>query len=518
MAARDPRAVFDAALDAHRAGDLAAAERGYAEVLERLPDQPDALHLMGLVRLSRGAAGESEALIRRSLARSGNVAEVWNSLGNALSAQEKREDAAAAFGKALAINPRLVGALVNLGLLKKAVGQPAEAEKLWRQALAEDPRSAEAWANLGGLLYRDNRWGECVDAFERAAALAPRSALYANNLGMAYRTVGRVDEALACQERAAALDPALEDARLAVAMVHLSLGGWSKGWPAYLARRTPHHVETLTRTPLPRDLSGRRFLVRRNQGLGDELFFLRFVPDLRRRGAARIAYECDPRIAAMLERAGLADEIRPEPARLDGDETAMSVGDLPFLLGMSDGDAVPPSIRLEAEPARRATIRERLRAAGPGPYLGVTWRAGTDGWLGILHKEVPLAALASVIRNRPGTLVALQRGPAAGEVADLARMSGRPVADFTADNESLEDMLAIVSEVEAYVAVSNTNVHLRAAVSLPTHVLVARPPDWRWMDAGERSPWFPDCPLYRQQSDSSWDDALAALRAAVGSR
>ena len=80
---------------------------------------------------------------------------------------------------------------------------------------------------------------------------------------------------------------------------------------------------------------------------------------------------------------------------------------------------------------------------------------------------------------------------------------------------SLEDMLAIMSELSAYVAVSNTNVHLRAAVGLPTHVLVPRPPDWRWMEAGERSPWFPDCPLYRQQHDASWDQALAMLEAAL---
>lgn len=517
MANRDPRAVFDTALAAHRAGDLVTAERGYAEVLDRIPDQPDALHLLGLVRLSRGAAEEAEALIHRSLERNGNVAEVWNSLGNALAAQKKNEEAVASFEKALAINPRLVGALVNLGRLKKAAGKTAEAEALWRTALAENPASAEAWANLGGLFYRDNRWAECVDAFERAAALAPNSAQFANNLGMAYRTVGRIDEALACQERACALDPAFEEPRLAVAIIHLSVGRWSKGWPGYSARRPPKHADTLLRTPLPRDLSGRPFLVRRNQGLGDELFFLRFLPELRRRGAARIAYECDPRLAAMLTRGAIADEIRPEPGSVASDETCVSVGDLPFLLGTADDDPVPPSIRLAAEPLRRATIRERLRAVGPGPYLGVTWRAGTDGWLGILHKEVPLAALAGVLRSWPGTLVALQRKPFSGEVSDLARMSEKPVADFSADNDSLEDMLAIVSEVETYVAVSNTNVHLRAAVGLPTHALIPRPPDWRWMNAGERSPWFPDCPLFRQQGDASWVEALAALSAALGS-
>ena len=89
--------------------------------------------------------------------------------------------------EALTINPRLVGALVNLGRLANAAGKAAEAEKFWRKALAEDPNCADAWTNLGVFLYWQSRWGESVEVLERAAALMPRSPFVANNLGMAYR-------------------------------------------------------------------------------------------------------------------------------------------------------------------------------------------------------------------------------------------------------------------------------------------------------------------------------------------
>jgi hypothetical protein len=133
--------------------------------------------------------------------------------------------------------------------------------------------------------------------------------------------------------------------------------------------------------------------------------------------------------------------------------------------------------------------------------------------MGIMRKEVPLPGFAAAVRDWPGTLVALQRQPFADEITTLAGLCGRAIADFTKDNESLEDMLAIVTELNAYVAVSNTNVHLRAAAGLSTVVLVPSPPDWRWMAAGDRSPWFPDCPLFRQGSDASWDAALTGLTA-----
>ena len=508
----DPRSLLDSSLAAHRAGDLDAAAKGYRAVLDRVPDQADALHLLGLVRLSQGAPVEAEELIRRALKRSKGVAEIWNSLGNALAAQDKNKESAKAFREALVINPRLVGALVNLGRLANAAGNAAEAEKLWRKALAEDPNNADAWTNLGVFLYWQSRWGESVEVLERARALTPHSPFVVNNLGMAYRVVGRVEESIACQEQACALDPGFGEARFAAAIAQLSLGWWTEGWRGYLSRPAPDHADALSRDVLPRDLSGRRFLVRKNQGLGDEIFFLRYIPELRRRGAIAIAYEPDPRLGQMLERAALVDEICVDANREAG-ETQLSVADLPFVLGMNTGDPVPPTIRLVPDQHRLSEVQARLAAAGPGPYLGLTWRAGADGRMGIMRKEVPLSGFAATVRDWPGTLVALQRQPLADEVAELTRLCGRPIADFTKDNDSLEDMLAIVSALDEYVAVSNTNVHLRAAVGLSTSVLVPSPPDWRWMASGERAPWFPDCPLFRQQSDASWDAALTGLTA-----
>lgn len=161
-------------------------------------------------------------------------------------------------------------------------------------------------------------------------------------------------------------------------------------------------------------------------------------------------------------------------------------------------------------------MREALHRAGPPPYTGVTWRAGTAAreqggadWL--LSKEVTLGALGPALRHAPGTLIALQRLPAAGELAALATACGRAVEDFTAINESLEDMLALLELMDDYVGVSNTNMHLRAAVGRGARVLVPNPAEWRWMQCGDHSPWFPGFRLYRQSLNGSWTTALSAL-------
>jgi hypothetical protein len=117
-----------------------------------------------------------------------------------------------------------------------------------------------------------------------------------------------------------------------------------------------------------------------------------------------------------------------------------------------------------------------------------------------------MAALAPL----GGTVVALQRRPEPGEIETAAGALGRPVHDFSAINDDLEDGLALTALLDRHVAVSNTNIHLAAAAGKTADVLVPVPPEWRW-GLGEDSPWFPGFRVHRQGRDGDWAPALAAI-------
>jgi hypothetical protein len=146
----------------------------------------------------------------------------------------------------------------------------------------------------------------------------------------------------------------------------------------------------------------------------------------------------------------------------------------------------------------------------------VTWRAGTapeqqrsTDW--VLFKAVPAEALGGALARTTGTLLSLQRAPDAGELVTLCRAAGRDVHDLAAFNDDLEDMLALLAVVDDYVGVSNTNMHLRAAVGKTARVLVPAPAEWRWMRQGPSSPWFPGFSIYRQSLQGDWSNALRTL-------
>jgi hypothetical protein len=254
-----------------------------------------------------------------------------------------------------------------------------------------------------------------------------------------------------------------------------------------------------------------------DQGLGDQLFFLRFAAGLRQR-AAHVAFACPAKLLRLLEGNPLVDDLcRGGCAAADFD-LALLLGDLPRLLKDS---STPAPLPIAVEPGRLEAWRERLSALGPAPYLGVTWRAGTRRDAesefaargeDALYKEIGIETLASAIRGWRGTVLILQRMPMQGESEAFCKALGQSAHDLSAINDDLAEMAALLSLIDEYVGVSNTNVHVRAGVRKVARVLVPFPPEFRWRHEGVSVPWFPGFTLYRQSPSHDWAPALVRLR------
>lgn len=261
----------------------------------------------------------------------------------------------------------------------------------------------------------------------------------------------------------------------------------------------------------------------------------------------RIGYCGSPKITGILARSAVFEHTISNVAPFAAADYRILVGDLPHLLARAEASPnaprtksrvrngapagfgaripwhcrvywpeLPPPLALDPLPDRVAAAVKRLHELGPPPYVGLTWRAGTEvqeqrGRVWFLLKEAPLEQFAAAFRSVEGTFVSLQRRPRGGETEKLAALLGRPVHDFSAANEDLEEMLALLAVIDDYVGMSSTNMHLRAAVGKTARVLVPWPAEWRWMLVGDESPWFPGFRIYRQGPNGGWSAALARL-------
>ncbi len=478
------------------------------------PDHVEAHLYLGAALAASGRFPEAVDSFRRLLSLNPDHTAAHVYLGNVYVDLGKMEEAAACYRQALQRQPRNPETLNNLGNALSELGRKDEAIAAYRQALDIDPRYFQACHNLG-LTHLDLRHGdEAIANFRRALELRPDDPDVLRNLGRAWRLKGDLPEAMENYRRAIQGKPDFAEAHFNLAIVYLLLGRFREGWEEYVWswRRAGSPVRVC---PTPTwdggDLGGRNVFLCPEQGLGDELFFLRFAAQLRQRGAGHIVYRPSPKIASLLARVSVLDRLAGPDETPPAGDCALSVGDLPRLLGHERADQIPPPLALTPLPARVEAMRERLAAFGPPPYLGVTWRAGIKGQdLGIF-KESPLESLATTLAPLPGTLLVLQRNPQPGEIERFAAALGRPAHDLSALNDDLESMLALLALLDDYVGVSNTNMYLRAGVGKTARVLVPAPPEWRWMAEGKESPWFPGFSVYRQGYEGSWDTAFHEL-------
>jgi Flp pilus assembly protein TadD/SAM-dependent methyltransferase len=216
--------AFVLAVQYHTAGNLPRAEQIYQQILKSSPNQPVALHLLGVLAYQVGKYAESEALISRSIAVKPDFAESHNSLGATLKALGRLEEAVACYQRAIALKPDFANAHSELGITLHQLGRTEEAVASLRKALAIKPDLAATHINLGNALRRLGRVEEAIACFNTSISLQPDSFEVYNNLATAYQELGRLEEAVANYRKAIAIKPDCAVAHSNLGRAFLELG------------------------------------------------------------------------------------------------------------------------------------------------------------------------------------------------------------------------------------------------------------------------------------------------------
>jgi tetratricopeptide (TPR) repeat protein len=508
-----------------RQGRLPEARDAYDQAVARAPQ---ALELRLNLADILSELGEKEQAAERLGATAEQFPDspqVHFALGNALADLQRHEEAILRYRRALELDPSFSAADSNLARALYATGRKDEAIAALYELLRREPDAAAARDHLLGFLHTSRRYREMEAVACEGVAVHPSEVLYARQVAVALWWQERYDDAIAAFE---AIDgmatdrsgAAYRDAKTEHGTSLLALGRWRQGWEAYGWRS----VRSSWRSRFPKLVDDPRAIAALNrpadiliigeQGLGDEIFFLRFARRLTERGH-RLHGGFNKRLLPVFAAIpGLFETLTSiEEAHALAADAAILASDLP--LATAQDFALPLILPVEAP--RRAAFEARLQEFGPPPYIGVTWRAGVlpdervPGTL-YLAKEVKPDELGAVLRPFTATFVILQRRPLPDDEPRFVAALGRPALNLSAVNDDLRDALAVLSVLDDYVALSNTNIHLRAAVGGKTaRVLVPSPAEWRWGPSSSASPWFPGFRIYRQSIQAGWTPAFEAL-------
>ena len=191
----------------HQSGELDAAAALYQTVLDAVPDNPDALHLLGVVSHQKGDNARAVDMIGKAIALNPANAAYHANLGVALQKLSRTDEAVEAYRRALRIDPAHADANGNLANLLKDKGETDEAIRHYEAAIAYQPRPRTTHKHLGSLYLDRDRAEDAAALFRQYLAVAPNDAEANNNYGFALEKLERHEEAERYYRRAHELVP-----------------------------------------------------------------------------------------------------------------------------------------------------------------------------------------------------------------------------------------------------------------------------------------------------------------------
>jgi hypothetical protein len=265
--------------------------------------------------------------------------------------------------------------------------------------------------------------------------------------------------------------------------------------------------------------AGKRLLIRYEQGMGDNLQFVRYAPMVKARGGTVIWETLGPLLDLLKEFEGIDELVE---AASDGEPTVefdldVFVLDLPRMFGTTV-ETIPAEVPyLHAGRTKAELWRDRL--IGDGFKVGIVW-AGSARHTNDQDRSCALDEFMALAEVADVRLYGLQKGSSAAQ----AEHAPGPMAmvNLGEDLEDFTDTAAVIENLDLVVSVDTAVLHLAGAMGKEVWALLPFDADWRWMTDSLDSPWYPTMKLFRQRKPGDWDDVFSRvadeLKKCVGAR
>jgi tetratricopeptide (TPR) repeat protein len=457
------------------------------QVLKCVPDHQKANQLMTIVKQRLGQYAESIEYCKKSISIDPTCADNYNNMALGYAGLNEMDTAIECLDKALEMSPNNFLFMNNLGLQCRAVGQRDKAIELFERA-AKICEQAEVWANLGGV------YGEMKD----------------------------LPKAEECFKKALEINPSFLGAHVDLSFVYHLQGRWKEGFAEYETRfdyfkQLRYYKNAYNqgkRWDGKKSLKGKRILLYGEQGLGDQLQFVRYCKFLKDQEAYVIVH-CSDLVEGLIKRLPWVDEtyIADIVTRTDyvfpEYDYQCSLMSLPYLL---DLDHIPKGEYLHPIAALD------IKSSYPDTFnIGICW-AGSAAHPHDEARSV-YARYFEVLINPKIKLFNLQVCP-----TKRAFLNGKKIVDYTEGCTQLsmvdmvpiiknfDDSAAIVKGLDLIISVDTALVHLAGAMNVPCWLILPFACDWRWLASGTKTAWYDSIQIYRQQKLGDWTHVFEKIK------
>ncbi len=482
----------------------------YRKALELKPDMVEALCNLGNALREQGLYQQAINSYKKSQSVNPRLPDIYNNMGLAYHLQEQYDSAEACFRKAITLNPDYVEAYNNLGNVYRDITDFKAAIVSYQRALSLAPDNTTINYNLGLLFHSRGAEDDAIGCYQKAVENFPPIADAYNNLGKLYQDWNQPDRAIYHFDKAIELDPEHYDAHFNRSLSLLATGRFEEGWKAYEWRFKrdgwqkiyPHRLEDPRWDG--RKFPGKSLFVHSEQGFGDTIWLIRYLPMVKSLGGHLILETRNELIDLLQNFAGIDQLVsmsvdHPPRAAYDFHIPLMS---LPGIFGTTL-QTIPASLPyLYASHIKREQWAAHI--TGSGIKIGLVWAAKSTNEHG---RSCPLEKFLQLCNLNNVQIYGLQKGGEADQVDALPADINNLGPSF----ETFADTAGAIACLDLVISVDTAVAHLAGAMGIPVWILLPYAADWKWLMDRNDSPWYPTMRLFRQPRPGDWESAMSML-------
>lgn len=493
-------------------GQTEKALNCYKIALDIKPDYSEALHNIAIIHLNRGEFETACEYAKKAVTAAPGLAEAYNTLGYCRQQLGHLRDAAVFYQKAVELKPDYAEAYNHLGVLLTDQSNYIEAVTAFQKAIAIDPKYAELYNNMAIAKKGLCAFDEAIENYKKATEIDPSFYQAFNNLANSLRDKGRPAEAIENYNRAIEINPDYAEAYWNRCLAMLVNGDLAEGFRQYQCRREPSlGIVTYPHTyDKPRwdgrPINGKTLLIHYEQGFGDNIQFIRYLPKLKEIGATVLFEARKPMLELLRDFPGIDRliEARADRGVSEDFDFYAALMDLPAIF-QTTLETIPDDVPyIFADKDKTEIWKERL---GTDHYkVGIVW-AGKPTHGNDANRSCKLNNFAPLAKIDGVKLFSLQKGDAVKQIGQF----GIEIENLAEHLETFADTAAAIENLDLVISVDTAVLHLAAAMGKSAWALIPFSPDWRWLLDRSDSPWYPTLRLFRQKKYADWKEVFEEI-------
>ena len=467
---------------------------------------------LGLVYTENKSFNLAIEMFHKSLKLNPNTSDTYCNLGNLFLYKSEYDEAYKNYKRSLALNPNCIETINNLGFIFQKIKNLKEAKKLYLKGLNLDPNHSGLLMNLGNL-YKDlNQYSDSIFYYKKCYLLNQKNEIILNNIGSLLFEKNKFIYANSFYEKALNLNPKFEDAYKNLSILQLFRCYFKEGWKNFEWRvEKKYRYTNFELKEIFNDIKNKdKVLIIGEQGIGDEVFFSRFISDLLMMKIN--PYFClNSKLHKIVKNSFKSINLIRNPD-FSKFKYVIPIGSVAKLFVTKKIDLFRKSNKyLTCDQHEIDNIRNQIKTK---KFLcGISWRSGNleNGE----NRSIELEKLKKILNLQDVQYVNLQYGNVESELNNHNKKYGIKILNIKSiDNfKNVYGFFNLLNACDFVITIDNSTAHFSGASGKPTFLLTpkGKGKHWAWCHENTKSLWYKSIEVFEQIEFNNWDKVIDKL-------